>query len=729
MTPSDDSAKNRSRARRFEQLEYWLYAAACGVVILAVARLFFSSMRLQTLMTTVSPSTLIEATQQRGAGEWSAPLDDVFIHFDFARAWARGYPFQWSEGNGYSSGGTSLLYPPVLALGYWVGFRGQSLMLWAGVVACVSIMGTLLAARRLFRNLPWYASYIAPLALFGVGALNWTLFSGMEVALFLGFWGAAFVAWDGLIRSARDVQDVASNGRLIGLACGLGAGGLLLVGTRPEAAVVVALMGTSAAWVVWRHRNAKSALWVLVIAGAPAALLLVAHAAANQHFTGDSSSAGAVTKLELHHPHLNRDAVIDAWKFHLKYQVLRITHYHMSEVPGFGWIIWALALIATFSRRTRGAALLLWFSAAAWIMIVALNGQVRWQNERYTMPATAWLMLCAGLGLGVLISSPIGKTRRARLTRLGLSGLGLAAATVYGINQAPRFREQVWFFGRASRNIRDQHIVAGRLLRRIEPRPRRVLVGDAGALTYASDLPGLDIIGLGGFGDYPFARATKWGVPASLELIERMPPEHRPDVMALYPSWWGTLPLWFGRKLVEVPVRGNVICGGLSKVIYRADWRPLNGSERPVNSVDHPLVRDELDVADLVSEKQHDYRIDGAVGYVKMKMLAHPQRPSRDLWDAGRTIHQGASTSFRFGNLRAGSSAELLLRTAPAQRSEIAVDIDGKLLEVVVLRRSDQWSEVRVPVPSARVREGLTVTLRQKAGERILYHAWVLQSP
>src|SRR5438105_4470490 len=67
-------------------------------------------------------------------GEWSAPLDDVFIHFDYARATARGYPFQWSEGNGFSSGNTSLSYPFVLAFGYWVGFRGLLLMKWAAIV-------------------------------------------------------------------------------------------------------------------------------------------------------------------------------------------------------------------------------------------------------------------------------------------------------------------------------------------------------------------------------------------------------------------------------------------------------------------------------------------------------------------------------------------------------------------------------------------------------------------
>src|SRR5215218_6857551 len=44
-------------------------------------------------------------------GPWPAPLDDVYIHFDFARSIAQGHPFEWIPGNGYSSGATSLVYP------------------------------------------------------------------------------------------------------------------------------------------------------------------------------------------------------------------------------------------------------------------------------------------------------------------------------------------------------------------------------------------------------------------------------------------------------------------------------------------------------------------------------------------------------------------------------------------------------------------------------------------
>ncbi|KYF55998.1 hypothetical protein BE04_46105, partial [Sorangium cellulosum] len=68
---------------------------------------------------------------ERTGGAWPAPLDDVYIHFGFARAAALGHPFSWIPGNGYSSGGTSLTYPLALAPGYLLGFRGA----WLGLFA------------------------------------------------------------------------------------------------------------------------------------------------------------------------------------------------------------------------------------------------------------------------------------------------------------------------------------------------------------------------------------------------------------------------------------------------------------------------------------------------------------------------------------------------------------------------------------------------------------------
>ena len=109
-----------------------------------------------------------------------------------------GHPFEWAPGAGYSSGGTSLLYPFVLVPGLWLGLGGLNLMRWAAVVACVSVFGLLLALRRFFDELPRATSYLLPPVLLCVGALDWSLWSGMEVALFLGLWSLAVVAWDDL---------------------------------------------------------------------------------------------------------------------------------------------------------------------------------------------------------------------------------------------------------------------------------------------------------------------------------------------------------------------------------------------------------------------------------------------------------------------------------------------------------------------------------------------------
>ena len=191
-----------------------------------------------------------------------------------------------------------------------------------------------------------------------------------------------------------------------------------------------------------------------------------------------------------------------------------------------------------------------------------MNAQVRWQNERYTMPAVAWVLLLAALGAALLLDPPprpwsLGSTRAwgpsPRARYFGGAFVTVVALALFVIHQRAKMRDQIWFFGRACRNIRDQHIIAGRVLKQLSPQPKRVLVGDAGALLYASDLPGVDLIGLGGFHDLPFARAGVTGLGATLELLERVVPAERPDVFAIYPSWWGDLPAGSGGASPEFP--------------------------------------------------------------------------------------------------------------------------------------------------------------------------------
>src|SRR5579859_7304791 len=59
------------------------------------------------------------------------PLDDAYIHFQYARAIAEGHPLRYNPDQPPTSGATSLLYPAILAVGYRLGFTGQRLAWWA----------------------------------------------------------------------------------------------------------------------------------------------------------------------------------------------------------------------------------------------------------------------------------------------------------------------------------------------------------------------------------------------------------------------------------------------------------------------------------------------------------------------------------------------------------------------------------------------------------------------
>ena len=777
--------------RSLRRIDPVLYVAWSAIATLASARSFYGYMLKQT------------------GGEWSAPLDDVFIHFDYARATALGHPFEWTIGNGYSSGNTSLTYPFVLALGWLVGFTGRALMQWAALVAAISVFAVLLAARRLFiedRRDDWghLSSYLLPPVFLGIGALDWSLWSGMEVSFFLATWALALVAWQKL---EADARNVAREGSATTHAWWLGLTGALLVTTRPEASATIAVFGVAAA-LAHRRAGAGNArtIGLLFRIGMPAVLMLVLQAIANKAFTGEWSANGAIVKLALNNPYMTATDKLDDYVGNVKYAALRNLDYHfahiegehMSELVPDGWgpsnplvylarTAWwagvvplALGALPLAFARTRRIAIVLWAQIALWVVIVALNGQVRWQNERYVMPAVAWLMILVALGisvslrtrarvhgrggashpgivsmivLGALVTQVIGVLTRPagslptfRLPWLLAIGGGIVAAALlrpWSVralivslavlfawdHQIPKMRDQKWFFGRASRNIRDQHLTLGKFLRKLEP--HRVLVGDAGAILYESDRPGLDIIGLGGYHGLPFARAGVHGLPSTLELIERIPDADKPDVLAIFPTWWGVLPVWFGGDVLgRFPVEGNVICGGYEHVVYRADWHVLGSGDRiRVVPEGDDRSRAEVDVADLVSEKQNGYSFDHpSNGWTDMRVLPDPKDEQRDLFDAGRRIAVGKSESWIAKGHTPGAAAHLVVRTAPETATRVRVRIDGQDAGAIVLERTLGWVEASVAIPAERVTAQMSIELfNEGPGDFVDFHEWLTQ--
>jgi len=73
-------------------------------------------------------------------GELVMPLDDTYIHFQYARQMATGHPFQYNTGDSPTSGATSLLYTPLLACGYLLGFTDLKLAYWAVALGALSFV-------------------------------------------------------------------------------------------------------------------------------------------------------------------------------------------------------------------------------------------------------------------------------------------------------------------------------------------------------------------------------------------------------------------------------------------------------------------------------------------------------------------------------------------------------------------------------------------------------------
>ncbi len=159
-----------------------------------------------------------------------------------------------------------------------------------------------------------------------VGALDWSLWSGMEVALFLGLWSLAVVAWDDLCLAADKAGPAGRGGggaarckRSVAVrdAAGRHRRTVRAGGQRaPEAAPANAPAPLAAGRAVGRARRCLAAR-------ARRGESLAHRRLDGRGRPGQAGNAPPVPDARRGH----RRVV-----FHFKYQVLRVTQYHFSDV-------------------------------------------------------------------------------------------------------------------------------------------------------------------------------------------------------------------------------------------------------------------------------------------------------------------------------------------------------------------------------------------------------------
>lgn len=499
------------------------------------------------------------------------PLDDVYIHLDYARSFRVSAPLQWLPGQGYSSGETAPLYALLLSAG-----RGLGLDELGYLATAVGLAGTTFGVWRFGAAAPHrLVGLTAPLVFVAFGVVTWSLLSGMELGLYFALFSALLCA-----RRARA-------GTLAAL---LGA----LVLLRPEALLLALLLGAGLARdrVAFGVARRIRAFAVLV---SPALLAQGCVFAANRVFTGELQSAGAILKLVTENPGID-----DATRMRevlTNLVTMWFGAFSRSTVsPALtGAAILGLVVVALHPRPGRGVAWALVAAVPLLAVLVSLNATARYQGFRYYVPALLCLLALVVRGLYVVAA------RRPRTAAaLALALLATAAPKVHV------FRTH---FERATANIVDQQVEVGLRLERLTPPDARLLVGDAGAIPYFSRRAAIDALGLGGFRGLGFVRAATHGEAATLEVLQHVDPAARPTHLAVYGTWFPELTREFGTEWFAVHLDDNVICGAPTKTVYVADWSHLDEHvpERlvPVGTAAHLL--DRVDFADLASERAHAF--------------------------------------------------------------------------------------------------------------------------
>jgi hypothetical protein len=538
---------------------------------------------LVALLALLATRSVLNAT----GGSPAVPLDDAFIHFQYARSLWEGRFLAFSPGAEPAAGATSLLWPLVLTIAYGLGLHAEHLIWAAWALGWVSL-GLLgyETGRAADRLLSKDGALGAELMVLTFGGNVWFAASGMEVVP---------LAWL-LMRAARrsaewlEAPEPARSeaGELLLLAF---AGPAL----RPEGALATLMVAAAFALHPARKDRTRG---LFALSGALVPGLV------NRLATGSATTTTALVKwLPLSPYYAAPGKLLHAVLANVTLlfgTLLNGEIWSAVFLPqGSAFVLWPALPAVVWLGFRRGVPI-----RAALVAVVGLGMLVPttydsflWNRLRYLWPfMPAWLLGVAALTdvLGMALVRYAPGFERARLLGSGVVVGGFLSHLGWTLDD----------LATSANAIRAQQAELGHWAADALPKDAVIGVNDTGAIGYFSERRLFDVVGLTTPGE---ARYWTAGAGSRFEHYERLGRRALPTHFIVYPQWFA-LPSLLGEYRTDRRVTGATILGGETMVAYQADYSALGSGARPRTLArGEGLLADELDVADLESEALHGY--------------------------------------------------------------------------------------------------------------------------
>ena len=631
----------------------------------------------------------IRAVLKATDGEAAVPLDDAFIHFQYARSFWEGRGFSYTPGAAPAPGATSLVWPLLLTLPYGFGLRGELVILAAWVFGWVALVALGYETRRACdRLLSSDGALAAELMVLGFGGYVWFATSGMEVVP---------LAWV-LMRTARRAAEWAEASpserkkpyELVALAW---LGPLI----RPEGILATLSVAATLALTTRRERHLFG---VLALAGALLPSLV------NRLFTGQGATTTAEVKWLPLNPYVSGSGLVRTVVENVKLlfgTLLNGEIWSAVFLPqGAAIFLWlalpALVVLGFRVRARRRAALLL--VVALGMFIPTTYDSFLWNRLRYLWPfMAAWFVGVAALAeLVGALAARFGRSERVRLLVSGLAVGGLVSRLGWTLED----------LAGSSNAIRLQQAALGRWANEALPKDVRLGVNDTGAIAYFSNRSVFDVCGLTTAGE---ARYWVAGAGSRFEHYERLGVGRLPTHFIVYTNWFALPPL-LGEFKTQRSVPGATILGGETMVAHVASYEALGTGAMP-RLEERCGVHDEVDVADLESEAAHGYGVLGGTSATNLVV-------ERDgVADGGRSerTHERFTVSLVPGGrfvsrveANEADAVELVVGAESVGRREL---------------RNGGWQEVAWTIPKNLPLGRAPVELRAHGGTLTALHHWM----